>query len=391
MTQVERVLHDVFHKSQCIFLPCQPPRSSNCAPHATTEQPEGFINRFPDSVLLEIFAHLNLVELGVAAGVCRRWYALCHDPVLRRRMDVGFMPLSGIRIWRLLRSQVTSRVEELRLRGCFQLYRSRWGGSSVMAGAVHHHHHHSLSPSLHSFTLPELRRLCPALRSLALVDMALAFDTNGAVPALADLPPSLRRLALRACSFQAPRFFERDPEQLLSRLELLDLADCVQADAWSMSLLAEGAASLRALGLEGCRRVDGTALLRLGTPLMARLRVLDIEGCPVEDGALRVILSEATCLEQLYLAMTPLTGDVFRDACPSAPRLRRLCLRTLRFVSSEAGILQSLSRAAPGLRVIFVDASVPADVKEQLPAECRVLRRGGSEETCGHFLGAAVF
>lgn len=388
MTQVERVLHDVFHKSQCIFLPCQTPRT-NCALAAT--EPEGFINRFPDSVLLEIFAHLNLVELGVAAGVCRRWYALCHDPVLRRRMDVGFLPLSGIRIWRLLRSQVTNRVEELRLRGCFQLYRSRWG-SSPMAGAVHHHHHHSLSPSLHSFTLPELRRLCPALRSLALVDMALAFDTNGAVPALADLPPSLRRLALRACSFQAPRFFERDPEQLLSRLELLDLADCVQADAWSMSLLAEGATSLRALGLEGCRRVDGPALLRLGTPLMARLRVLDIEGCPVEDDALRVILGEGTCLEQLYLAMTPLTGSVFRDACPSAPRLRRLCLRTLPFVSAEPAILQNVSRAAPGLRVLFVDADAPANViEEQLPAECRVLRRGGGEETCGHFLGAAVF
>lgn len=388
MTQVERVLHDVFHKSQCIFLPCQTPRT-NCALAAT--EPEGFINRFPDSVLLEIFAHLNLVELGVAAGVCRRWYALCHDPVLRRRMDVGFLPLSGIRIWRLLRSQVTNRVEELRLRGCFQLYRSRWG-SSPMAGAVHHHHHHSLSPSLHSFTLPELRRLCPALRSLALVDMALAFDTNGAVPALADLPPSLRRLALRACSFQAPRFFERDPEQLLSRLELLDLADCVQADAWSMSLLAEGATSLRALGLEGCRRVDGPALLRLGTPLMARLRVLDIEGCPVEDDALRVILGEGTCLEQLYLAMTPLTGSVFRDACPSAPRLRRLCLRTLPFVSAEPAVLQNVSRAAPGLRALFVDADAPANViEEQLPAECRVLRRGGGEETCGHFLGAAVF
>lgn len=388
MTQVERVLHDVFHKSQCIFLPCQTPRT-NCALAAT--EPEGFINRFPDSVLLEIFAHLNLVELGVAAGVCRRWYALCHDPVLRRRMDVGFLPLSGIRIWRLLRSQVTSRVEELRLRGCFQLYRSRWG-SSPMAGAVHHHHHHSLSPSLHSFTLPELRRLCPALRSLALVDMALAFDTNGAVPALADLPPSLRRLALRACSFQAPRFFERDPEQLLSRLELLDLADCVQADAWSMSLLAEGATSLRVLGLEGCRRVDGPALLRLGTPLMARLRVLDIEGCPVEDDALRVILGEGTCLEQLYLAMTPLTGSVFRDACPNAPMLRRLCLRTLRFVSTEPGILRNVSRAAPGLRVLFVDADAPANViEEQLPAECRVLRRGGGEETCGHFLGTAVF
>lgn len=389
MTQVERVLHDVFHKSQCIFLPCQTPRSS-CALAAT--EPEGFINRFPDSVLLEIFAHLNLVELGVAAGVCRRWYALCHDPVLRRRMDVSFMPLSGIRIWRLLRSQVTSRVEGLRLRGCFQLYRSRWGGASHMAAAVHHHHHHSLSPSLHSFTLPELRRLCPALRSLALLDMALAFDTNGAMPALADLPPSLRRLSLRACSFQAPKFFERDPEQLLSRLELLDLADCVQADAWSMSLLAEGAASLQALGLEGCRRVDGPALLRLGTPLVARLRVLDIEGCPVEDDALRVILGEAVCLEQLYLAMTPLTGDAFRGTCPpSAPRLQRLCLRTLRFISADPGILRCVSRAAPRLHTLFVDADVPANVEEQLPPQCRVLRRGGSEETCGHFLGAAVF
>lgn len=179
--------------------------------------------------------------------------------------------------------------------------------------------------------------------------------------------------------------------QLLSRLELLDLAECVQADAWSMSLLAEGAASLQALGLEGCRRMDGPALLRLGTPLVARLRVLDIEGCPVEDDALRVILGEAVCLEQLYLAFTLLTGDAFCDPCPSAPRLQRLCLRTLRFVSAEPAILRCVSRTAPRLHTLFVDADVPTNVEEQLPPECRVLRRGGSEETCGHFLGAAVF
>lgn len=85
MTQVERVLHDVFHKSQCIFLPCQTPRSS-CA--LAAPEPEGFINRFPDSVLLEIFAHLNPVELGVAAGYvlrgCELLAASAHWPQLVR-------------------------------------------------------------------------------------------------------------------------------------------------------------------------------------------------------------------------------------------------------------------------------------------------------------------
>ncbi|KAK8787929.1 hypothetical protein V5799_022295 [Amblyomma americanum] len=64
MTQVERVLHDVFHKSQCIFLP------HSGRSQAAASDVDGFlINGFPDSVLLEIFSYLNLLELGVAAGL----------------------------------------------------------------------------------------------------------------------------------------------------------------------------------------------------------------------------------------------------------------------------------------------------------------------------------
>lgn len=378
MTQVERVLHDVFHKSQCIFLPRQSPHSG-CV-HASSDV-DGFINEFPDSVLLEIFSYLNLLELGVAAGVCRRWYVLCHDPVLRRRLDASVVPLSGIRIWRLLRHQVTGGVRELRLRGCF-LYRSRWG--------PHAEGFHSMSPSLHSFTLPELRRRCPALRALTLTDMALAFDSTGAAPAIGDLPASLRRLALRACSFQAPGFFRRDPHQLLSRLELLDLADCVQTDGATLALLAERASSLRALGLERCRRLDGEHLRRLGSPLLGRLRVLDLEGCPLDDDALAAVLSSASSLEQLYVADTPLTEGALRRA-PTAPALRRLCVRGL-----PAGLLGDVCRAAPLLRVLLVDQEQAAARKPLplLPRGCRMAvaerRDGEPADTCGHFLGSAV-
>ncbi|KAK8776638.1 hypothetical protein V5799_030018 [Amblyomma americanum] len=314
-------------------------------------------------------------------AVCRRWYALCHDPVLRRRLDASVVPLSGIRIWRLLRHQVTGGVHELKLRGCF-LYRSRWGPYAKGF--------HSLSPSLHSFTLAELRRRCPALLALTLADMALAFDSTGAPPAIADLPVSLRRLALRACSFQAVGFFHRDPHQLLSRLELLDLADCVQTDGATLALLAERASSLRALGLERCRRLDGENLRRLGSSLLGRLRVLDLEGCPLDDDALAAVLGSASSLEQLYLANTPLTEGALRRS-PVAPSLQRLCVRGL-----PAALLEDVCRVAPLLCVLLVDEAQAAAMNpvSLLPRGFRLVvaecQKGELADTCGHFLGGAV-
>lgn len=101
--------------------------------------------------------------------------------------------------------QVTESVRELHLRGCF-LYRSRWGSYASSL--------HSLSPSLSSFTLPELRKRCPHLKGLFLSDMALAFDTSGAVPTLADFPETLEGLALRDSQFQGELFFQDDPSEV---------------------------------------------------------------------------------------------------------------------------------------------------------------------------------
>lgn len=50
----------VLHRSQCIFL-----EEEHMPP---MEQGEGFITELPDSIILEIFRHLNVRDLGIAAG-----------------------------------------------------------------------------------------------------------------------------------------------------------------------------------------------------------------------------------------------------------------------------------------------------------------------------------
>ncbi|KAM7295375.1 F-box/LRR-repeat protein 12 [Ixodes scapularis] len=351
---------------------------SEPAAHGT----DGFITRLPDSILLEIFKHLNVRDLGIAAGVCKRWHMLSHDPVLRLCLDVTFIPLTAMRIWYLLRSQVAPSMRELHVRGCF-LYRSRWG--------THASSFHSLSPSLSSFTLPELCHRCPALQGLFLSDMALALDTNGQVPTLGNFPPTLRSLGMRGCLFQPAPFFSEDPSQLVSRLRFLDLSSCIQVDACVLGHLEARATSLRALGLERCARIDSGGMLRLQR-LLENLACLDLEATALDDTGLAHVLRHARSLETLFVGNTSATGRPF-SALPRGwlTKLRRLCVcnTEVRF-----GDLPEVARVAPALRRLIASADEPAEVprefRESMP-NCEVVRRAlPRDETCGHFLEAAV-
>ncbi|CAN8001417.1 unnamed protein product, partial [Ixodes hexagonus] len=369
-------LNQVFHRSQCIFLD----EMSKSVTHRT----DGFITKLPDSILLEIFRHLNVRDLGIAAGVCKHWYMLSHDPVLRHCLDVTFLPLTAMRIWHLLRSQVTASVQQLHIRGCF-LYRSRWGS--------HASSFHSLSPSLNSFTLPELGRRCPSLRGLFLSDMALALDTNGQVPSLEHFPATLRCLALRGCLFLPAPFFSDESSQLVSRLYLLDLSWCIQVDGCVLGRLEASAHSLRALGLERCARIDSNTVLCLGH-LLENLVCFDLESTSVDDAGLSHVLRHARNLEMLFVGNVFVTGNPWM----SLPRggltkLRRLCIRN---TAIRFGDLVEVARVAPALQILVVSAAKSADVKElcefqRLMPACKVVRSAlPQDETCGHFLQASV-
>lgn len=348
------------------------------------EKTDGPITTLPDSLILEIFKYLNVRELGITAGVCKHWHMLSHDPVLRRCIDVTFLPLSAIRIWYLLRSQMTPSVKELHIRGCF-VYRCLWGS--------HASSFHSVSPSFNSFTLPELCHRCPALRNLFLSDMAFALDTNGQVPTLAHFPPTLKCLGMRGCLFNPTSFFSNDPTQLVTRLCFLDLSTCIRVDALVLRHLETRARSLRALGLERCIRIEHELVLCLDR-ILENLTRLDLEGTGLDDRGLAHVLRRGQSLQMLFVGNTSVTGR------PWAPlprgwllELRRLCIRN---TAVHLGDLVRVARAAPALQSLIVSAADFSAAKE-LDELCRVMPTCDvvrctllADETCGHFAEAAV-
>lgn len=366
--------NQIFHESQRIFL--------SRSPAVKQEQADGVVNYLPDIILLEIFKHLNLRDLGVAAGVCKRWYGLTHDPILRRTLDATFVRLTGLQIWRLLHLQALSCVREVHLLGQFTCNGYHQGSYVTSC--------HSISPSLSSFTLPELRTRCPSLHSLFLSDMCLAFDTNGSVVTLQDFPDSLRRLGVRSSLVHTQRFFTDDPEQVLPDLVFLDLGLCNIIGTGALKRLGSWSTSLRALGLERCTRIGNDSLEQI-PQLLGALSVLDLEGTEVGEEGFESVLKVARNLQHLFLGLTHFTGEsLYHVAKGSLSRLRRICLRSTR-VTTDA-VLRMVD-VAPKLEVILLSRGTPVDsgLGSRLPPRCNaVWSTVEATETCGHFLSDTV-
>ncbi|XP_064479558.1 F-box/LRR-repeat protein 12-like isoform X2 [Ornithodoros turicata] len=340
------------------------------------------MNYLPDSIILEIFNHLNVQDLGIAAGVCQRWYILAHDPILRHVLNVTFVRLTGLQIWRLFHLQAASCVREVHLLGQFTCS-GYHHGNCVTAG-------HSISPSLTSFTLPELSVRCPNLHSLFLSDMCLAFNTNGSVVTLNDFPPSLRRLGIRSSLLHIQKFFTDDPEQVLPDLVYLDVGLCNLMNTNALERLSSWGSSLHALGLERCTRIGDDSLERV-PELLQSLVVLDLEGTGVSEEGFGRLLRTATNLQQLYVGQSKFAGQSLHlMKLGSLPKLRRICLRD---TEVNADTILRLVKVAQNLEVIYLStgALVEGCAPNACFSSCKIVVSGVLEtKTCGHFLSSGV-
>lgn len=338
------------------------------------------IEMVPDSILLEVFQHLRFRDLCIAGSVCRRWYRVSRDQSLRRVVDLTSVPFTVSQAWSLIRHQLNSHVLELRVRGSVQFF--------------HTDHSRWRTRSFTSKSLAYLVERCPSLQVLHLRDTFIANNTVSTKVTVAELPPSLTHLVLRGSFLHPSEFFRPDPAKALRRLAFLDISYCTLMTSGELNRFSNWT-SLRALGLEGCHRVNDGGMTNIA-PVLPFLQAIDLEGTDVGDRGVELILTHSPGLRFLFLGHTGFTGNAFIKLS-AVQKLRgyrfeltRVCLR--RTTVNEAAVF-ALLQLAPRL-VWFVgsgphlSAETTAKVKEKL-ASCRFVKFAPFEleqdRCCRHF------
>lgn len=291
------------------------------------------VESLPDSLLLEIFRHLQFKDLCVAGRVSRRWYRVTHDQTLRRVIDVTSIPFTVAQAWPLIRHQLDSRCVELRVRGSVQFFltdHARWRTRSFT-----------------SKSLTFLSQRCPSLEVLHLTDTFIATNTVTTRVTVAELPSSLTHLVLRGSFLHPSEFFRPDPSKALRRLCLLDLSYCTLVSSNELGRFANWT-TLRALGMEGCHRINDGGINNM-EPVLLGLQAIDLEGTDVSDKGVELVLTRSHCLRLLFLGHTGFTGATFvklraeRSLRGHCLRLTNVCLR--RTTVDEAAVMALLQLA----------------------------------------------
>ncbi|CAN8027652.1 hypothetical protein HPB47_022513 [Ixodes persulcatus] len=338
------------------------------------------IEQVPDSILLEVFQHLKFRDLCIAGSVCRRWYRVSRDQSLRRVVDLTSVPFTVSQAWSLIRHQLNSHVLELRVRGSVQFF--------------HTDHSRWRTRSFTSKSLAYLVERCPSLQVLHLRDTFIANNTVSTKVTVAELPPSLTHLVLRGSFLHPSEFFRPDPSKALRRLAFLDVSYCTLVTSGELGRFANWT-SLRALGLEGCHRVNDGGMTNV-EPILRFLQAIDLEGTDVGDKGVELILTRGPGLRFLFLGHTGFTGIAFVKLAAERKlrghrfELTRVCLR--RTTVNEAAVF-ALLQLAPRLTWFVgsgphLSAETTTRVKERLPS-CRFVKFAPFEleqdRCCRHF------
>lgn len=330
------------------------------------------ILKFPDNVLLLVFAHLDTASLIRASKVCKKWYTLSKDASLWRKLDIRSIPkpLSQKSLWRLSRARFTVALKELHLRGSVGRTRA----------------------ILDSITIPfldDLKRRCPNLTDLTLEN----YDLRQIV--ISVLPSQLSHLSLKD-SMIAHGWFEslKNNTFNMEKLKFLDLSNCTaisNTDLEALSYLT----NLQALLLYNCYRISARGIPTIAANLHA-LTHLDVACCPgindvalhyfgrnlkdlnklnlrfchhVTDSGIASLVYGATNLEHLDLfSCHEITNGSLKNIAKYSKKLRYLDVRSCKVTTEE---VMALSSALPQCNLIYVEAMAVGTMSHTSEHQCR--------------------
>ncbi|XP_065069234.1 F-box/LRR-repeat protein 2-like [Rhopilema esculentum] len=345
--------------------------SSNCS--CDNENQTAEILKFPDNVLLLVFAHLDTASLIKASKVCKKWYTLSKDSSLWRKLDIRSIPkaLSQKSLWRLSRARFTAALRELHLRG-------------------------SVGPTraiLDSITIPfldDLKLRCPNLTDLTLEN----YDLRHNAMSISVLPSQLSYLSLKD-SMLAHGWFEslKNNTFNMDNLKYLDLSNCTavsNTDLEALSYLTK----LHTLLLYNCYRISARGIPTIAANLHC-LTHLDVACCPgindvalhyfgrnlnelkklnlrfchhVTDSGIASLVYGAKGLEHLDLfSCHEVTNESLKNISKYSKKLKYLDVRSCKVTTEE---VMALCSALPQCNVIYVEAMTVATLACNAGHQC---------------------
>ena len=324
--------------------------------HSSHEIQDGEIFKFPDNIILMIFANLDTESLIAASKVCRKWFHLSKDASLWTRLDFRrrAKALSLKSLWKLSRARFTTSLKELHLRG-------------------------SIGPSkaiLDSITIPFLDDL--KLRSPTLTALSLEyFDLRMNKLSVSALPSQLSYLSLKD-SMLSHGWFDslKNNTFCMNKLTTLDLSNCTiigNTDLEALSYLK----SIRVLLLYNCYRISARGIPTIAANLRDLTR-LDVSCCPgindvalhyfgrhshdlkqlslrfchhITDGGIASLVYGARDLEHLDIfSCHEVTGQSLKNIEQYSKKLKSLDIRSCKMSQREA---EDFAASVPSCRVIF--------------------------------------
>ncbi|XP_037570340.2 F-box/LRR-repeat protein 12 isoform X3 [Dermacentor silvarum] len=324
------------------------------------------IDCLPDSLLLEVFRHLQFQAICKCSRVCRRWRRVTRDWSLRRVINVTSQPLSALQVWHLVRDNAGANLVELKITG-FKTATAR-GPTAMVFGHLRDH--------------------CPSLKVLQLTDAWLERS-------LADLTTRLTHLSLKRSLFITDVFRDKREPLAVSSLRFLDLANCIFLPWFDMASLTQFH-SLRGLVLEGCYPLLATSFAP-SRPMITNLVLLNIERIFVCNREVQVVLLQGANLQYLFLGHTGFDGEVFetvwrllRNQRPL--RLTHVCLRCTQIQELHLNKLLQMTPRLQWLAATSADMSPAAKehVEQYLPSSCQYLEVGPGNPRSAAFCGHSV-
>lgn len=257
------------------------------------------MNHLPDSLMLRIFAHLSMADLGRAATVCRTWRRITYDPSIWRSVnlekharsldDKSFQLLVRTRLGLALRHlnlsncAVTSKMLRQLSKSCKNLLCVIFGKGSKF---VHSNDEVNFPPNL------ELLELRPARGDFSFLKRIPRHFTK------------LRYLGIGSHSSKGsvPRMFVK-----MQNLTILDCTNCEAMKDEHVQTIAMCCPKLESFCLNGCKNIYGTTFDEL-LRKCGLLRTLLLRYTPIRDSCFDCPLWAETKLEEIDIsACTHLT------------------------------------------------------------------------------------
>ncbi|KAJ8406893.1 hypothetical protein AAFF_G00291690 [Aldrovandia affinis] len=305
---------------------------------ARPKDQQAAIDRLPDHVFLQVFAHLPTNQLCRCARVCRRWYNLAWDPRLWRSIRLMGDLLHADRALRVLTRRLCQDTPNV----CLML-------ETVVASGCRR---------LTDRGLHTVAQCCPELRWL---EVAGCYNvSNEAVFEVVSRCPNLEHLDVSGCSKVTCISLTREVSikllpmhgQQIS-IRYLDMTDCFALEDEGLHTIAAHCTQLTHLYLRRCVRLtdEGLRYLVIYCPSVRELSVSDCHF--VSDFGLREIAKLEGRLRYLSVAHCGRITDVgVRYVAKYCSRLRYLNARGCEGLTDQG--LEHLAKSCPKLKSLDI-------------------------------------